>query len=387
MRKRILFIGNADSIWTKEYIENVLLKEKHEVFLLVNGAVRCEFYDFYLREGIHLIDLANSKFIRSKLGKFLKGIKFYTTIRKYTKNEKMDAIHIFGMPNTMQIFFLEKCIIPRGEKTVCTYLGSELLASDPSKIKRSYGCLKKASHIVLSTSEMRGRFISIFGHEFDQKFSNCIIGTPGLAMIEKVSQGLGKTECKKFWNIGNGELAVAIGYNGAIRQQHIQVIRALKKMDPRHLQNVVFVFQVGYGGDDEQRKEYISIIKREIAEVTDRYIIIEDFLDLSRSAKLRLAIDIFIHAQTTDAFSASIREYLYAGAILINPAWINYSEYRKNNVSYFEYSTFEQLNDLLDEIIANFEQYKKKVQGNRECIGKKYSWETVEKEWNNLYID
>ena len=55
-------------------------------------------------------------------------------------------------------------------------------------------------------------------------------------------------------------------------------------------------------------------------------VVLTQFLGPEDSAMLRLSADVFILAIRTDAFSASMQEYLYAGACVLKGAWLGYPQ-------------------------------------------------------------
>ena len=68
---RILLIGPTDSIWMKSYIENVLLNNDHDIYVI--GKLDTRFRNFYLENNIHIIrtDRFGSGIIRKISSYFL----------------------------------------------------------------------------------------------------------------------------------------------------------------------------------------------------------------------------------------------------------------------------------------------------------------------------
>ena len=114
----------------------------------------------------------------------------------------------------------------------------------------------------------------------------------------------------------------------------------------------------------------------------ENYKILDEFLDKEKTAMLRYAVDIFIHAQISDALAGSIKEYLYAGAILINPAWIDYSECKALGIKYWEYAEWNELPNLLEEVLKID---SKDVEKNRELLYDYFSWNAVKPEWDKIH--
>ena len=113
------------------------------------------------------------------------------------------------------------------------------------------------------------------------------------------------------------------------------------------------------------------------------YIIMDEMISLEQIAKLRCAMDIFIHAQVTDALSSTIREYIYAGTDLINPVWIRYDEFDRLGIEYCRYDDFDMLEECLKKLIDG--EIRIDSERNSEIIYRNYSWDTVRNEWMDIY--
>ena len=82
----------------------------------------------------------------------------------------------------------------------------------------------------------------------------------------------------------------------------------------------------------------------------------------------------FIHAQISDALAGSIKEYLYAGAVLINPEWIDYSECKEIGIGYLEYKAWEEIPNLLEKALR---LNKDMLLSNREKLYNYFSWNAL----------
>ena len=54
---RILILGAANSIWIKNYIDRVLLSQKHEIYLASVDYQKSEFDIFYKENSVHIINI------------------------------------------------------------------------------------------------------------------------------------------------------------------------------------------------------------------------------------------------------------------------------------------------------------------------------------------
>ena len=70
-------------------------------------------------------------------------------------------------------------------------------------------------------------------------------------------------------------------------------------------------------------EEYSLRVKDEMNDSCEFEVsILEDYLTPDQMAELFVKSDCMIHAQITDALSASVQEILYAGKLVFNPEWL-----------------------------------------------------------------
>ena len=121
--------------------------------------------------------------------------------------------------------------------------------------------------------------------------------------------------------------------------------------------------------------------------MVSRHKAIEEFLNDNNLGKLRESTDVFIHAQKTDASSASVQEYLYARKVVYNPVWIQYRDLKDNNVFYFEYNDYDELVKKLESYLHTglSEQELENISKNSDIIWNLSSWDSVSKKWEELY--
>lgn len=183
----------------------------------------------------------------------------------------------------------------------------------------------------------------------------------------------------KAFNFSTNKKKVAIGYNAREAQQHIKVIKSLidSNID---FNNYQFIFQLNYS---RENNEYLNKLKEILNSSCLDYVLIEDYLSESQLAQFRIAIDIFINAQTTDAFCSSIKEYFYSKTIIINPIWLHYPELDSLNLKFIEYQNFDEIPNLLHD--ANNLITKENLVNNKNNLFGKLSWEDCKNNWNAFF--
>lgn len=96
-------------------------------------------------------------------------------------------------------------------------------------------------------------------------------------------------------------------------------------------------------------------------------------------AKFRIATDVFINAQTTDAFANSFIENVYTKSIMINAKWLHYPELDEFPLYVNEFSVFNEIPALLEKNIDN-----DKLEWNKKCVENR-TWEECCKKWAEAY--
>ena len=73
----------------------------------------------------------------------------------------------------------------------------------------------------------------------------------------------------------------------------------------------------------------------------------------------------------------------FAGAVLINPTWINYSECKNLGIEYLEYEEWSQLPYII-RLALNYNNDKEK---NRKILYDNFSWAAVKDEWDKVHYE
>lgn len=370
---RVVLLGNADSLWMKEYIENVLLEDRVEIIIV--SRENTLFQKWYNEQNIEVYTCGTG--ILNNLPVIYNWVRFNANMCK--KIGHYDVLHV----QYLDIVLFVRCVwlIAYAKKTIYTYWGSDLLRSSRLSYVLFYPFLKKAKTITLMSKEMRKKFSVIYKNRLDYNSMVLDFGNPGYTMIQQCAKKMTKEECKKYWGIDENQIVIPIGYNAIPEQQHIKIMEQLSKVPHSILSKYTFILHFGYGNSSEQ---YLNEIRNAVKEYGLSCIIIERFLNKNEIAILRLCADAFLYGQTTDALSGSVLEYLYAGSILIKPHWLDYSILDDMDIHYIEYSDFEEIPDIMCNLYANSFENVDKV---RQKLWEFNSWEVLASKWKELYLE
>jgi hypothetical protein len=365
---KILIVGNANSIYVKCLIEKTLINFNDNVSILtVNNSV---YADYYYSNKVKIFD-----------DRIIKNIFRYIRVILsifFNPSNKFDIVSFqFCNSRTYLRIPLFKLI---SKRVIVSYWGSDIL-----RIRgRNYVSKKMLSYvddITFVSSSLISKFNSVFGNKFDNKIHLIDFGCENL---DYISKKFGEEDLiREKYNIDSKKTIISIGYNNSPAQQHLEVIKQLSKFDMQALSNIHIIVRLTYGNGD---KEYVDSIKQLLTNLHCTSTIVEQYLNDEKIAELTLLSDIFIHAQTTDALSASVCEHLYSKCLVFNPSWIKYKEL-ENKVFYIQYKDFDDLYNKLIDCLERKKnsRYLNLLENNSKEIYNLCSWESKISGWRKLF--
>lgn len=341
---KILIIGNAASLFIKEIVKYCLLPGNNITLIRLTDDDTCAFYRDL---GCRVITLKPS--IMADIPK-IRSIAIRKLTRKLTEYGDYDVIHVMQMTRDI---YESVCFGNKNKaRYIITYFGSDLLREEDTFLLSQRPALDKASFITVPSEIMKTRFHQVFGSSYDGKLRQIVLETDILKRISEIRKAEGTkvvANSKKYYGLNESDITIAIGYNAFPAQNHIPVIRVLSESDLINNKNIILLLQLTYGSPSD---DYMNEVENALKKSGFRYKIFTDFMGPYESLRFRYASDIMIHAQHTDAFSASVREHLAANTLVINSSDINYEEYKKAGVFYEEFDAIEDIPAIIQRHLA-----------------------------------
>jgi hypothetical protein len=288
-----------------------------------------------------------------------------------------DVIHIHYV-GSERLRYAMSAIRPE-TRLVVSFWGSDIYRQNLNHLLRLRKYLNVCTVITLATKRMLRTFRDVYGEQYEQKIRPVLFGISTLETIDETRKILNKQRIKEQLGIDPGSLVVSVGYSRSEAQQHDKVLEVLSGMPETQLKKITFLLPLTYGNCSA---DYEGKLLALLDNIPSEKLLVRGFQTTEQIARLRLATDIYINAQTTDAFSASVQEYLYAGALLLNPVWLKYDELNDWNAYYQEYQQFSDLPNLIEKVIQNG---LPDLQNNASIIMSKTSWEAVRQGWLDIY--
>lgn len=316
-----------------------------------------------------------------KFGKKIPVIRVVNRIFSILRAVKVIPYNVFDVVNVHYPSFFQsfvrKDLKKRCNKLLVTPWGSDVYRV--SRLQRFF--LKKlffeADIVTGSDTRFRTDFMKIMNVPMS-KIANVDIGSDMIDYISSNINNIPVEAAKQKFGI-KGQYVITCGYNGSPAQNHFLIFDEIKKIKTKLPSNLCLLLPMSYGCN----KTYIEEVKRYLEKLEFNYVVVDSYLSVEELLMLRLATDMFVHMQKSDAKSLSVQEYLLANKIVVNAEWLRYRELEKYGTTpYLVAEDFSQLsNRILDACtITNYhldENVKEQIEG--------YGWNKWIVKWDALY--
>lgn len=380
LMKSILLIADFASIHIYNYIKNTIDSNAYKIQGLSMSplaSIPSDFSAFYKEHGVTLIEEAT----QSNDSNIIKIRKIYNQLKSLGS---FDYLHIhYVAPHYAIVIYLLRA---NYHKIILTFWGSDFYRSSLRSRICIIPALRVANQVTFITPNMRKQFVkkSIFHRGLSKRIEVLDYGNMLFPYIDKAKESIKNDKLGSYskFNLDSEKITITIGYIGRQQMQQKEAIDSiLKNISNRIIEKVQIV--VPAYGMEEDRLQYLQ---QALSSKGINHIIISRFLGSKEVALLRSLTDIFVHSQTTDAFSSSMQEFFYADAIIINGSWLQYNDVKEAGAYFLSFDNFETLPKLLTEVINNIDVYKQKSTINKHIMQMMCSWDKWRQEWKNLYL-
>ena len=370
--KKILIIGESDSVYIKEYVE-YMLKENTSLEFSILTMAKNRYLDFYKNKGVKVFLMEGyheSNFRLTLYHKFLLRIL----------KERYDYIHVQGAEyNALK---LATILAGRKSKIIVSYWA---YPSGKQEIKKIGKLLRRVYKISFVTKTLKENFQTHYGHMYDKRISCMDLVLSGIENMKHIAEGKDMvalcTEGKHKLGFPKDRIVVAVGYCGRKDQQHLQVLQSLETLSDDVLKKIYVYVHVAYGITDEAYIRRIEAVGKRMEKRGCICNVSKEYMQGDRLAYLRFGTDIFINGIKQDVLSATMLEYLCGGTLVLNGSWLNYSELDDIDVEHIRFDNFDELSTKLVECIYNI----KCNDDNANQIWTFISWNENVCKWNALY--
>ncbi|XCP86578.1 hypothetical protein ABXS75_07225 [Roseburia hominis] len=361
---KALVLGNINSKWVKEYIEYVLLPLGHSITVLGN-VQNCKYKDFYLGNSITINKEVKARGIIGRIP-FLRVISSSSRIVNRNHWDTYDVIiNMFVNYRDLRIC---KKIRSSNSKIILYYTGSDLLRKNKLQLWINRALIPDPDYIVVGSSTLAEAMKNKY--PLDTEFEIIRFGISAFESLDNYKND-------KHPALSNN--CFCIGYSGVREHNHIDVINIFDKIPSDLKKEIKLVVPMTYAAT----QEYIEEVKLKLDRTGIKYNLPTHFMDNDAMAEMWSGINFFINAQTTDSLSASVLEALYAGAVLVNAAWLDYPEYKEFGIKYLRFNSYEELFDILIQVLTQKTDYSSYIASAN--LKKCMSWQSAKENWSGLF--
>lgn len=266
---------------------------------------------------------------------------------------------------------------------LCSVGGSDLYRDSRKKVCKAYqlNILNHSDWFSSENDETKKEFIRTYGKKYDAIPHT--INRFGVDIFDAIEERKKKKRSqKRTFDIPMDKIVVCCGYNANPAHQHLKMISSFSRLPRDIINKLFFVFPMTYSAVENG---YIAKVQSAIQEVTDKFIIIEDYMNTEEMAELVQESDIMIHVQTTDQMSSTMLAHMYNGNVVIAGAWLPYYSLREQGVYFVDVNEVDELDKVLADVTENYDAYKKECANNENLVYSMSSWNVCVKEWIATY--
>lgn len=388
--KKVLVLGNVNSIHLKGLIERVIIPLGFEVnaFYNANYLNDLKKQKEYLKEkrikGFDSKRVMRERFFsflkdKMHLGKIASNLKGFIELM-YVSYVKLfysyDIIHV----NYVDVWALKLAtrLKRKNTKLIATYWGSDLMRSSVDELRTRWKYLHDFDLVSTDSIDLENRFKEVYGD--DSKLSrNMVRICFGSEIAENIDDLLNQSKRQILGKeISDEKLVVSIGYNAGKAQQHLKVLEALDALPEDVKKKILIILQMTY---QKPLDDYVDVVLAYSESLGFETWQFTGYLTSREVAEIRVATDIFINAQTTDAFCSTIKEYMYAGTTLLNARWLEYKEMDEWRLKSIVFDEFSEIPMLVEQYNPN----SLDVKNNMDIIKDKFSWDACKADWEKEY--
>lgn len=380
--KSLLLVANPSNYHVYNYIKSVLVPSGLQVTVYsFNGPVKElkeDYKSYYIQNSVRLIDGVKVVSVL-KPGYISYIIK---TVKRIKALGKFDYIHEFYVLHLIA----PALFLTRGQfsRMTLTFFGSDLYRVNGLKRLLIQPLLSCADHITLITSDMYQFFINNpkGNKKYKAKCKIIDVGNMFYGTIDRIKAIESKDYLKKQFGFDPNKIVVTVGYIGRREMQQYETIQSILNIDNVTLNEIQLAIPAYRISDSDYNRIKLLL---DNSTLKNDYKIFTHFMGETEVSSFRVLTDIFIHAQTSDALSNAMMEHLYAGSVVINGKWLNYSSLDDNGIVYTKFDSFESLAGVLSVVVKDYQTHSLDSAKNHDIVYSISSWDSLRSRWMSNY--
>lgn len=292
--------------------------------------------------------------------------------------KKYDVVNIhFARPSLLKAM---PWIRRMTKSIIITPWGSDVMRlEDETAIERMRIIYSYASCVTTGTVSQLGKTV-VGTLKFDpQKLHPLDWGLEYVDYIEEEKPNKSVDESKARFGL-SGRYVISCGYSTAPSHRHEAIIDAVYDIKDDLPNNLTLLFPFTYGWGSP---EYVQAIKDKCQSLGLDAVFVEEYLDYESLYMLRMATDIFVHVQTTDAGASCVMQYILCHKKIVHGSWMKYMSLEQYRPLF--YFPVDKMEDLGKVILEAYQSDGIDIpDGVIEKI-KNRGWNKVMKNWDELF--
>lgn len=376
---KILLIADSDALWTKRAVEYLLLPAGYEIVLFPIWGHKGQFDDYYREHGVTVYHDPHRLPVIRHIPRVRMWARIALNARKLAQYGPFDVVHNHYL-SQRDLALGQRMARRFHARWVCTFWGSDLLRASDHALRQMLPYLRRCDRLTACNERMRDKIRRCCGEELYRKTRMVIWGQDGFAAIDRILSAETREDCRAHYGILPDRYVVSIGYSADNAQHQLEVVEALSALPEETLSQMTLVLQQTYVKRDPA---YMERVRQSAEALPCQTVVLRDFLSLADTARLRLCADLFILAISTDAFAASMQEYLYAGAVFLMGDWLGYPQLDQLGIPINRFHEYKELPALVQQAMNG--KLQKATGEQRALLPAHYSWDAVREDWLGLY--
>ena len=379
MKKRLLLIADTDTIWTMKMLKYLLIPQGYEVVLFPIWGNKGKYTDFYRENGVTLYEDRHTLPVIRHIPRVRMWARIALNARELIKMGPFDVVHNCYL--SQRDLALGQRVARRFDAHwICSFWGSDLMRASARALQQMKPYVDQCHVISVHNEKNVDMIRRVYGEEAAQKTHLIYFGQTGYQDIDDLRKARTRQQCREAFGIAPESLAVSIGYSASSAQQQLEALEAISRMPKERLSRMTLILQQTYGENDP---DYIRRTRELASHLPCETVVLTKFMGPEESAMLRLSTDVFVQSIKTDAFSASMQEYLYAGACVLQGTWLDYPQLKDMNIELNTFSTFDELPALIEKAMDG--EIHGLTEEERALFPKLYSWDAVRDSWLEMF--
>lgn len=306
----------------------------------------------------------------------------YIQLSKLSREEHFDIVNIH-YPQYFMCFMMKQ-LKKMCKSIVVSPWGSDVLRLEGKRKKRKLAqVFRKADFTTAGKEGEVGKTLINEMNISENKFHSLTWGSETIDYINDHLFEMTVEDAKHRLGLDN-RYVITCGYNAFEEQRHEVMISAINSIKNDLPDSITLLFPLTYGFSDDHRKKYTDRLKQLCNEMNLDAVYYEDYLSVADLFLLRMATDMFVHIQTTDAGNSSLQEYVLCGKKVVHGSWVHYQYLEKFKPLF--YFPVEDLEHLGEAIVKAY--YSDGISVPAEVIDyiRNRGWKAKIKLWDDFFV-